>query len=120
MPVLQLRDRLLLVPVIGIVDHARARLLTESLLHAARRMRARVVVMDITGVPNIDSRVAHHLLQTVSAARLMGVRVIVSGLTPDVSHAMSVLGVDVSGLQTAGDLQSAIEEADRLLAARAG
>lgn len=118
-PVLQLHDRLLLVPVIGVVDHARARLLTESVLHAARRKRARVVVMDVTGVVNIDTRVAHQMFQTVTAARLMGVRVIVSGLSPEVSHALSVLGVDVSALQTATDLQGAIEAAERMLATRA-
>jgi rsbT co-antagonist protein RsbR len=118
-PVLQLRDWLLLLPVIGSVDTARARQLTESLLHSIQRTRARAVVMDVTGVVNVDTKVAHHLFQAVSAARLMGVRVIVSGLSAEVSQAMSILGLDVRGLETAGDLQSAVERAEQHLAIRA-
>src|SRR5581483_3401889 len=79
-PVLQIRDRLLLLPIIGVIDTHRARLITENLLRAIRDNRARVVVMDVTGVATIDSKVANHLLQTVTAARLMGATVIVSGL----------------------------------------
>ena len=115
-PVLKLRDRLLLVPVIGIIDSRRARLLTEHMLQAARAARARVVVMDVTGVANIDTRVAHHVLQAVHAARLMGVKVLVSGLHAEVTQALSVLGVDVSRLELIEDLERGIAEAERHLA----
>ena len=68
-PVLQVREGLLILPIIGVIDTSRARQLTEQLLHAIRANRAKVVVMDITGVPNVDSKVANHLVQTVDAAR---------------------------------------------------
>jgi rsbT co-antagonist protein RsbR len=117
-PVLQIRDRLLLLPIIGVIDTQRARLITESLLGAIRANRAKVVVMDITGVTTIDSRVANHLLQTVAAARLMGAAVIVTGLSAGVAQSMVSIGIDLAGVSTAGDLQGGIEEAERLLGYR--
>src|SRR5258707_3225885 len=71
-PALQVRERLLILPIIGVIDPHRARQLTEQVLRAIRANRARVVVIDITGVPTIDSTVANHLVQTVEASRLMG------------------------------------------------
>lgn len=114
-PVLQIRDRLLLLPIIGVIDTQRARMITESLLLAVRANRAKIVVMDVTGVATIDSKVANHLLQTVEAARLMGARVIITGLSSEVAQALVVLGIDLSRLHTVGDLQGGIEEAERLL-----
>lgn len=112
-PVLQLRDRLLLLPIIGVIDTYRARLITESLLEAIRARRAKVVVMDITGVATIDSRVANHILQTVTAARLMGAQVIVTGITAPVAQSLVALGIELSGLDTVGDLQGGIETAEQ-------
>lgn len=117
-PVLQIRDRLLLLPIIGIIDTHRARLITESLLHAIRANRAKVVVIDVTGVMTIDSRVANHLLQTVSAARLMGALVIVTGLSSEVAQSLVALGIQLSTLNTVGDLQGGLEEAERILGFR--
>jgi rsbT co-antagonist protein RsbR len=117
-PVLQIRDRMLLLPIIGMIDTLRARLITESLLRAVRASRARVVVMDVTGVATIDSKVANHLLQTVSAARLMGATVIVSGLSSDVAQSLVSLGIDVDKFNTVGDLQSGLVEAEHLLGYR--
>jgi rsbT co-antagonist protein RsbR len=114
-PVLQLRERLLLLPIIGILDTQRARQLTEQLLLGIRAARARAVVMDVTGVPAVDSGVANHLLQTVQAARLLGARVIVTGLSADTAQTLVRIGVDLSSLNTVGDLQGGIEEAERLL-----
>jgi len=114
-PVLQIRDRLLMLPIIGTLDTHRARMLTEGLLHAIRANRARVVVMDVTGVSAVDTKVANHLLQTVAASRLMGATVIVTGLSAEVSQTLVNLGVDLAGLQTIGDLQGGIEEAERLI-----
>src|SRR6185295_1175031 len=79
-PVLQVRERLLILPIIGVIDSQRARQLTEQLLPGIRNNRAKVVVVDITGVPTIDSTVANHLVQTVEASRLMGASVIITGL----------------------------------------
>ena len=78
-PVLQVRDRLLILPIIGVIDSLRAKQLTDDLLHSIRANRARIVVMDITGVAAVDSKVANHFIQTVAAARLMGANVIVTG-----------------------------------------
>jgi rsbT co-antagonist protein RsbR len=114
-PVLQIRDRLLLLPIIGVIDTHRARMVTENLLTAIRNNRARVVVMDITGVATIDSKVANHLLQTVAAAKLMGASVIVTGLSADVAQSLVALGIDLTRLRTMGDLQGGLEEAEELL-----
>ncbi len=118
-PVLVVRPRLLLLPIIGVIDPQRARQLTESLLLAIRANRAKVVVMDVTGVAVIDSKVANHLIQTVTAVRLMGASVIITGLAPDVAQALVALGVDLTRLTTVGDLQGGLEEAERLLGSRA-
>jgi rsbT co-antagonist protein RsbR len=117
-PVLQIRERLLLLPLIGVIDSQRARLVTDGLLRSIRANRAKVVVMDVTGVATIDSTVANHLLQTVTAARLMGASVIVTGLSPEVAQALVGLGIDMDKLNTAGDLQGGIEQAERLLGYR--
>jgi rsbT co-antagonist protein RsbR len=114
-PVLQLRDRLLILPIIGVLDSQRARQLTTQLLTSIRSSRAKVVVMDVTGVPTVDSQVANHLVQTVEASRLMGATTIVSGLSSEVAQTMVTLGFDLSKLTTVGDLQGGIEYADRLL-----
>jgi len=114
-PALQVRDRLLILPIIGVLDSQRAKQLTDNLLHAIRANRAKVVVMDITGVAAVDSKVANHLIQTVAAAKLMGAAVIVTGLSAEVAQSLVALGVDLSKLNTVGDLQGGLEEADRIL-----
>ena len=117
-PVLQIRDRLLLLPLIGVIDTHRAQLITENLLRAIRDTRARVVVIDVTGVATIDTKVANHLVQTVTAARLMGARAIVSGVSADVAQSMVALGVELPAFETVGDLQGGLEDAERLLGYR--
>ena len=117
-PVLQIRERLLLLPIIGVIDTQRARLITESLLLSIRANRAKVVVMDITGVATIDSKVSNHLLQTVTAARLMGAHVIVTGLSAEVAQSLVALGIELSKLNTVGDLQGGLEDAERILGYR--
>jgi rsbT co-antagonist protein RsbR len=114
-PVLQVRDRLLILPIIGMLDAQRARQLTEQLLGAIQANRAKVVVLDITGVPSIDLGVANHLVQTVEAARLMGASTIVTGLSSEIAQTLVDLGVDVAMMRTVGDLQGGLEEAERLL-----
>ncbi|MBV8803344.1 MAG: STAS domain-containing protein [Gammaproteobacteria bacterium] len=114
-PVLQLREELLILPIIGAIDTNRARQLTEQLLHTIRDKRAKVVVVDVTGVPTVDSRVANHLVQTVDAARLMGATLIITGLSAEVAHTLVTIGVDLSMINTIGDLQGGIEEAERML-----
>jgi rsbT co-antagonist protein RsbR len=113
-PVLLLRDRLLILPIIGVLDSPRARQLTEQLLGAIRDNRATVVVIDITGVATIDRTVANHLVQTVEASRLMGASTILTGLSSEIAQTLVDLGVDLSMMKTVGDLQGGIEEAERL------
>jgi rsbT co-antagonist protein RsbR len=113
-PVLQLRDRLLILPIIGVLDSARARQLTEQLLGAIRDNRATVVVIDITGVARIDRTVANHLVQTVEASRLMGARTILTGLSSEIAQTLVDLDVDLGMMKTVGDLQGGLEEAERL------
>src|SRR5690349_6592596 len=117
-PVLQFRERLLILPIIGAIDPQRARQLTEQLLRGIRANRAKVVVIDITGVPSVDSTVANHLVQTVEASRLMGATVIVTGLSSEIAQTLVTIGVDLGKMNTVGDLQGGIEEAERLLGYR--
>jgi rsbT co-antagonist protein RsbR len=114
-PVLQVRERLLILPIIGVIDSQRAKQLTEQLLRGIRNNRARVVVIDITGVPSVDENVANHLVQTVDASRLMGATVIVTGLSSVIAQTLVTIGVDLSKINAVGDLQGGIEEAERLL-----
>ena len=114
-PVLQVRERLLILPMIGLIDPHRARQLTEQLLRAIRANRAKVVVIDITGVAAMDASVANHMVLTVDSARLLGARVIVTGLSPEIAQTLVNIGVDLGKMNTVGDLQGGIEEAERLL-----
>ena len=117
-PVLQVRDRLLILPIIGAVDSPRARQLTEQLLEAIQANRAQVVVLDITGVASVDETVANHLVQTVEAARLMGASAVITGLSSKIAQTIVDLGVDLGMLKTVGDLQGGLEEAERMLGYR--
>jgi rsbT co-antagonist protein RsbR len=117
-PVLQVRDRLLILPIIGVLDAARARQLTEQLLGAIRSSRAKVVVIDITGVADIDVTVANHIVQAVEAARLMGASAIITGMSSKIAQTLVDLGVDLSTMHTVGDLQGGLEEAERMLGLR--
>lgn len=114
-PVLQVRERLLILPMVGVIDSQRARQLTEQLLRGIRNNRAKVVVVDITGVPTIDSTVANHLVQTVEASRLMGAGVIITGLSSEIAQTLVTIGVDLSKMNAVGDLQGGIELAEQML-----
>lgn len=114
-PVLQVREQLLILPIIGVLDDQRARQLTEQLLLAIRANRAKVVVIDFTGVPTIDSTVANHLVQTVDASGLMGASVIITGLSSEIALTLVTIGLELSKMNAVGDLQGGIEEAERLL-----
>ena len=92
--------------------------MTDNLLHAIRASRAKVVVIDVTGVATVDSKVANHLIETVAAAKLMGASVIVTGLSVGVALSLVDLGVDLGKIRTVGDLQGGLEEAERLIGYR--
>ena len=114
-PVLQVRDELLLLPVVGVIDSTRARQMTDHLLQTIRAKRAKVVVIDITGVAAVDSMVANHLVQAIEAARLLGAHAILTGLTAEVAQTIVRIGVDLSKVRTTGSLQDGIVEANRML-----
>jgi rsbT co-antagonist protein RsbR len=117
-PVLQVRGRLLILPIIGVLDSQRARQLTEQLLGAIQTNRAKVVVIDITGVASVDETVANHLVQTVEASRLMGASAILTGLSSGIAQTLVDLGVDLGSMRTVGDLQGGLEEAEQMLGLR--
>jgi rsbT co-antagonist protein RsbR len=114
-PVLQVRDRLLIVPLSGVIDPQRANQVTEQLLRAVSTNRARVVVIDITEVTGMDSNVANHLVKTVEASRLMGAAVIVTGVSPEIAQTLVRIGVDLAKMTTVGDLQGGLEQAEEFL-----
>jgi rsbT co-antagonist protein RsbR len=115
MPVLVVRERLLIVPLVGELDESRGRQLSDELLHRIRHRRAQVVVIDVTGVPAIEPDVATQLVQTVAACGLLGANVIVTGLSSETTQALVASGVDLRAVHAVGDLQRGIEEAQRLL-----
>ena len=117
-PVLQVRERLLILPIIGVLDKQRAHQLTEQLLRGIRSLRAKMVVVDITGVADIDEAVADSLVRTVEASRLMGAQVIITGLSSKIAQTLVTIGVDLTKMRTVGDLQGGIEEAERALGYR--
>jgi rsbT co-antagonist protein RsbR len=114
-PVLVVLERLLIVPLVGALDRSRARQLTDELLRRIRHGRAQVAVIDVTGVPAIDSEVAAQLVRTIESCRLLGARVIVTGLSAETTRTLVASGVDLRGVHAVADLQRGIEEAQRLL-----
>jgi anti-anti-sigma regulatory factor len=115
-PVLELRPGLLLVPLIGLIDSDRALLLTQQLLEGIAASRAKAVVLDITGVPAVDSAVVNHLMQTVQATRLMGAHTLISGLSAENAQTLVRLGLDLAPLNTVGTLADGVLAAGAILA----
>ena len=106
-PVLPISAGILVMPLIGALDTARLQLLRDQALRAIQRERARTLVLDITGVPVVDSQVAQGLIAVVQAARLLGAEVALVGIRPEVAQAIVTLGLTLTDLRTYGDLQSA-------------
>jgi rsbT co-antagonist protein RsbR len=108
-PVIQVWDKVLALPIIGTLDSNRAARLTESLLEGIGEQQAEVVILDISGVPTIDTLVAQHLLKTVQAATLMGAVSIMSGVRPETAQAMVHLGIDMGSLRSRRSLREALQ-----------
>ncbi|MEL6186784.1 MAG: protoglobin domain-containing protein [Myxococcota bacterium] len=115
-PVLTLKEGLLLLPIVGALDAARTQRLTEELLEGVKGQRARVVVVDVTGVTELDTMVANNLVQAIRAAALMGAESVVTGVSTQVARTLVRLGVDVEQLNTVGDLRAGLEAAELRLA----
>jgi rsbT co-antagonist protein RsbR len=106
-PVVELWSNILALPLIGTLDSARTQVVMESLLQAIVRTGAAIAIIDITGVPTVDTLVAQHLLKTVAAARLMGADCIISGIRPQIAQTIVHLGVDLSAVSTKATLADA-------------
>jgi rsbT co-antagonist protein RsbR len=106
-PVVQLWDSILGLPLIGTLDSARTQVVMESLLQRIVDTGARIAIIDITGVPTVDTLVAQHLLKTVAAARLMGADCIISGIRPQIAQTVVHLGLDLSTVVTKATLADA-------------
>ncbi|MFJ8543443.1 STAS domain-containing protein [Streptomyces sp. NPDC093586] len=107
-PVIKLWDGIVAVPLIGTLDSARSQVVMETLLEAVVEQQARYAILDITGVPTVDSLVAQHLMKTVAAARLMGAECIVSGIRPAIAQTMVHLGLDLGTVVTRASLADAL------------
>ncbi|MEU7212904.1 STAS domain-containing protein [Streptomyces sp. NPDC044989] len=107
-PVIKLWDGIVAVPLIGTLDSARSQVVMETLLESIVEQQARYAILDITGVPTVDSLVAQHLMKTVAAARLMGAECIVSGIRPAIAQTMVHLGLDLGTVVTRASLADAL------------
>ncbi len=107
-PIIPVMDRIIVMPLIGNIDSRRAQDITRALLAGIRQQRAKIVILDITGVPLVDSNVASHLNKTIQAARLKGARTIVTGISDAVAETIVDLGLDWDGIETVSDLQTGL------------
>jgi rsbT co-antagonist protein RsbR len=112
-PVVRLWDNILALPLIGTLDSARTQVVMQNLLEAIVQTRSDYAIIDITGVPVVDTLVAQHLLKTVAAARLMGADCLISGIRPQIAQTIIHLGVDLSDVTTKATLADAFELALR-------
>jgi rsbT co-antagonist protein RsbR len=112
-PVIQVWKGILTLPLIGTIDSYRARQVTEQLLDRIMSARALHVIIDITGVPVVDTNVANHLIKTIRAANLLGAQCALVGIGPEIAQTLVRLGVDLSGIETRGTLQDGLEWALR-------
>lgn len=112
-PIIPISDSVLVVPLIGTIDTLRASQIIAAVLEAVSKQNTQTLILDITGVPVVDTSVLHHLLQTVSAARLLGTTVLLVGIAPEVAQTIVQLGVDLSSIVTRSTLRAGLEYATR-------
>jgi rsbT co-antagonist protein RsbR len=110
-PVIQVWDGILALPIIGTLDSARTQVVMENLLEQIVATGSTIAILDISGVPAVDSLVAQHLIKTVSATRLMGAECIISGIRPEIAQTVVHLGIDLSNILTKATLASALKHA---------
>ena len=113
-PVIKVWEGVLTLPLIGTLDSARTQVVMESLLQQIVATGASIAILDISGVPAVDTLVAQHLLKTVAATRLMGAECIISGIRPEIAQTMVGLGVDLSSVKTKATMAEALKEALKL------
>lgn len=115
-PVIQVRDKMLLVPLIGTLDSRRAINVVDTVLHAISQANAQIIILDVTGVATVDTSVASYLMRTVQAAKLLGCHSFVVGISPEIAQTLVGLGISFSDVATRATLQQGLEEAMHLLA----
>lgn len=108
-PVIKVWDGIVALPIIGTLDSSRTQVVMESLLNEIVRTGSSIAILDISGVPAVDSLVAQHLMKTVSATRLMGAECIISGIKAEIAQTIVHLGIDLSGIYTKATLASALQ-----------
>jgi rsbT co-antagonist protein RsbR len=114
-PVIRVWDGILALPIIGTLDSARTQVVMENLLQQIVETNSRIAILDISGVPTVDSLVAQHLIKTVSATRLMGAECIISGIRAEIAQTIVHLGIDLSNITTKASLASALKMAFSML-----
>jgi rsbT co-antagonist protein RsbR len=114
-PVIRVWDGVVALPIIGTLDSARTQIVMENLLQEIVETGSNIAILDISGVPAVDSLVAQHLLKTVSATRLMGAECIISGIRPEIAQTIVHLGIDLSSIITKSSLASALSTAFAML-----
>ena len=112
-PITEIWDGVLTLPIIGTLDSSRTMLVMEALLNRIAKDHAKAVVMDLTGVKNIDSQVSHHLIQMVRAVQLMGSDAIVTGIHPEIARALVSLNIDFNNITTRASMSDGLKEAFR-------
>ena len=117
-PVIRLWDQVLILPMIGVIDTLRARQFTERLLESIARYEATVTIIDITGVPVVDTSVARHIMKTVDAAQLLGTSIIMTGISPAGALTLTKLGVGFEGVITRATLRAGVAEALKAIGRR--
>ena len=114
-PVIRVWEGILAMPIIGTLDSARTQVVMENLLQEIVNTGSGIAILDISGVPAVDSLVAQHLIKTVSATRLMGAECIISGIRPEIAQTIVHLGIDLTGITTKSTLESALRSAYTML-----
>jgi rsbT co-antagonist protein RsbR len=108
-PVIKIWDGVLAIPLIGTLDSARTQLIMENLLETIVETNSKIAILDITGVPTVDTQTAQHLIKTVSAARLMGAECIISGIRPQIAQTIVHLGIEIADVTTKASMADAVQ-----------
>ena len=114
-PAIELWDRVLVLPVLGVIDSMRAQQMTDTMLNKIKETSSRVIILDIQGVAAVDTAVANHLIKITKATRLMGCQCIISGISPAVANTIVQLGIDMGDVKTNATLREALADSFAML-----